>query len=305
MGNLAVGIDIGGTKIAIGLIDERGEVMAKSSLKTDLSLTPGDMLGQVAEVVKTLADEQGVALQELKGIGVGAPGPLNTKTGRLTCPPNLKSWWDYPVVERLGELLPLPISMENDATAATLAEKWVGAARDSEHFVFITISTGIGAGIYLHGKLITGSTGNAGDAGFMIVHPQGPIKRDEASGFWELLASGTAIARQSSELLGREVTSKEAFDLAAQGDPQIAPLIERVYTYIGMGCVSLINLLDPSKIVIGGGVSQVGDPLFQAVRQYVAAHALNPSGRETLIVPAKLQQDAGLIGAAALVHCSY
>lgn len=305
MGNIAVGIDIGGTKIAIGLIDEKGEVIAKNSLKTDLALPPGDMLAAVAEVVKTLADEHGVAMQTIKGIGVGAPGPLNTRTGRLTCPPNLKSWWDYPVVDRLGELLPLPIRMENDATAATLAEKWVGAAQDSEHFVFITISTGIGAGIYLHGKLITGSTGNAGDAGFMIVHPQSPIASDEASGFWELLASGTAVARQASELLGREVSSKEAFELASQGDPIIAPLIERVFTYIGMGCVSLINLLDPSKIVIGGGVSQVGDPLFEAVRQYVAAHALNPSGRETLIVPAKLQQDAGLIGAAALVHCSY
>ncbi|MHA6483063.1 ROK family protein [Paenibacillus sp. strain BS8-2] len=305
MSSLAVGIDIGGTKIAVGLIDDRGEVLIKRSLKTDLSLTPGDMLGQVADVVQALADEQRVALHELKGIGVGAPGPLNTRTGRLTCPPNLKSWWDYPIVDRLGELLPLPIKMENDATAATLAEKWVGAAQEEDHFVFITISTGIGAGIYLHGKLISGSTGNAGDAGFMIVHPQGPIKSDEASGYWELLASGTAIARQSSELLGREVTSKEAFELAAQGDPQIAPLIERVFTYIGMGCVSLINLLDPSKIVIGGGVSQVGEPLFAAVRQYVAAHALNPSGRETLIVPAKLQQDAGLIGAAALVHCNY
>lgn len=305
MSRLAAGIDIGGTKIAIGLINEQGEVLAKSSLKTDLTLTPSDMLGQVADEVKKLADEQGVALQDLKGIGVGAPGPLNTKTGTLTCPPNLKSWWGYPVVERLGELLPVPIHMENDATAATLAEKWVGAARDENHFIFITISTGIGAGIYLHGKLITGSTGNAGDAGFMIVHPQDPISQDNASGFWELLASGTAIARQASELLGRDVTSKEAFDLAAQGDPVIGPLIERVYTYIGMGCVSLINLLDPSKIVIGGGVSQVGEPLFSAVRAYAAAHALNPSGRETLIVPAKLQQDAGLIGAAALVHCSY
>ncbi|QNK56210.1 ROK family protein [Paenibacillus sp. PAMC21692] len=305
MNNIAVGIDIGGTKIAIGLIAENGEVIAKSSLKTDLSLEPGEMLGQVADVVNKLANEQGLALNQLKGIGVGAPGPLNTKTGRLTCPPNLKSWWDFPVVERLAELLPLPIRMENDATAATLAEKWVGAAQDADHFIFITISTGIGAGIYLHGKLITGSTGNAGDAGFLIVHPQGPIAKDQASGFWELLASGTAIAKQASELLGKEITSKEAFDLAAQGDPVISPLIEKVYTYIGMGCVSLINLLDPSKIVIGGGVSQVGEPLFTAVRSYVAAHALNPSGRETVIVPAKLRQDAGLIGAAALVHCNY
>ncbi|MFD0960417.1 ROK family protein [Paenibacillus chungangensis] len=305
MNRIAAGIDIGGTKIAIGLIDEQGTVLAQSTLKTDLTLTPKEMLGKAANEVRRLADEQGIAHTSLKGVGVGAPGPLNTKKGVLTCPPNLKSWWGYPVVAELKEQLSLPVKMENDATAATLAEKWVGAAQDSEHFVFITISTGIGAGIYLHGKLITGNTGNTGDAGFMFVHPQGDVVQDEPSGYWEQIASGTAIARSASEIVGRQVSTKEVFELAAAGDPAMSKLTERVYTYIGMGCVSLINLLDPAKIVIGGGVSQVGEPLFSAVRAYVAKHALNPSGRETAIVPAQLQQNAGLIGAAALIQQPY
>ncbi|CAM3980507.1 ROK family protein [Paenibacillus alkaliterrae] len=295
--SIAVGIDIGGTKIAYGFVDQQGTVLAKGSLKTDLSVSPSEMTERMASAVKQLAEQNGLSLEAMKGIGVGAPGPLDTRNGKLTCPPNLKSWWDFPVVEALGSHLPLPIKMENDATAAALAEKWLGAAQDTEHFIFITISTGIGAGIYLHGKLITGSTGNAGDAGFMIVDPDGTP--------WELVASGTAITRQATELLGRDVTSKEAFELAAQGDPQMSELIDRVFGYIGMGCVSLINLLDPNKIVIGGGVSQVGDPLFSAVQQYVSKHALNPSGRQTAIVPAQLQQDAGLIGAAALIQKSY
>ncbi|WP_168123719.1 ROK family protein [Paenibacillus sp. HB172176] len=303
--SIAIGIDIGGTKIAIGFVNEKGEVIAKSSLKTDLDLSPADMLAKVAQEIRRMTEEQGIPLSDMSGIGIGAPGPLNTKTGKLVCPPNLKSWWDFPVVETLQSLLPLPIKMENDATAATLAEKWVGAAQDAEHFVFLTISTGIGAGIYLHGKLITGATGNAGDAGFMMVHPAGDILKDEPYGYWEQIASGTAIARQASELLGRDVSTKEAFALAAQGDAAVAELVDRVFAYIGIGCVSLINLLDPSKIVIGGGVSQVGEPLFEAVRAYVSKHALNPSGRETEIVPAALQQDAGLIGAAALIHCTY
>jgi glucokinase len=195
--------------------------------------------------------------------------------------------------------------MENDATAAALAEKWLGAAQDSDHFIFITISTGIGAGIYLHGKLLTGSTGNAGDAGHMIVDPAGGVCPCGQAGCWEWIASGTAITRQATELLGRDVTSKEAFELAAQGNSQMSELINRAFTYIGMGCVSLINVLDPNKIVIGGGVSQVGEPLFKAVQTYVSNHALNPSGRQTEIVPAKLQQDAGLIGATALIHQAY
>ncbi|WP_141500227.1 ROK family protein [Paenibacillus luteus] len=295
--SIAVGIDIGGTKIAFGFVDEQGAVIAKGSLKTDLTVEPAVMLTRVADAVKELAEQNGLAIETLKGVGVGAPGPLNTLKGELTCPPNLKSWWGFPVVAELKKHLPLPIKMENDATAAALAEKWIGAAQDSEHFIFITISTGIGAGIFMHGKLLTGSTGNAGDAGFMIM--------DEAGTPWEVVASGTAVARQATELLGREVTSKEAFELAAQGDVQMSELVNRVFKSIGMGCVSLINILDPSKIVIGGGVSQVGDPLFSAVKAYVSKHALNPSGRETAIVPALLQQDAGLIGAAALIQQAY
>jgi glucokinase len=295
--NIAVGIDIGGTKIAFGFVDEKGAVIAKGSLKTDLTVEPSVMISRVGDAVKELAEQHGLKLASLKGVGVGAPGPLNTQKGELTCPPNLKSWWGFPVVEELKAHLPLPIKMENDATAAALAEKWIGAAQDSEHFIFITISTGIGAGIFMHGKLLTGSTGNAGDAGFMIM--------DEAGTPWEVVASGTAVARQATELLGREVSSKEAFELAAQGDPQMTTLVSRVFTTIGMGCVSLINILDPNKIVIGGGVSQVGEPLFSAVSDYVSKHALNPSGRQTSIVPAQLQQDAGLIGAAALIQQPY
>lgn len=303
--SIAIGIDIGGTKVAFGFVDEQGTVIAKGSLKTDLSVSPMEMIVRIGDAVKQLAEQQGLSLAEMKGIGVGAPGPLDTQSGKLNCPPNLKSWWGFPVVEALQAQLPLPIKMENDATAAALAEKWLGAAQDSEHFIFVTISTGIGAGIYLHGKLLTGATGNAGDAGHMIVDPSGGICSCGQAGCWEWIASGTAIARQATEILGRETSSKDAFDLAAKGDPQMSELVNRVFNYIGMGCVSLINVLDPNKIVIGGGVSQVGEPLFTAVQSYVSKYALNPSGKQTVIVPAQLQQDAGLIGAAALVQRAY
>ena len=302
---IAVGIDIGGTKIAYGLITEQGEVLAKGSLPTDPGKTPAELLGQVSEAVHMMMNKQGLPASSITGVGIGAPGPLDTAAGKLTCPPNLKAWWDFPVVAELQKHFQSTIRMENDATAAALAEKWIGAAQDTDHFIFITVSTGIGAGIYCHGKLLTGATGNAGDAGHMIVDPAGGLCTCGQRGCWEWIASGTAVARQASELLGRTVTSKEAFELAAAGDEPMAGLVSRIYTYIGMGCVSLINVLDPNKIVIGGGVSQVGDPLFTAVRRYVSEHALNPSGRATAIVPAALQQNAGLIGAAALVHCSY
>ncbi|MDQ0088358.1 glucokinase [Paenibacillus anaericanus] len=301
----AVGIDIGGTKTAIGLIDSAGVVLAKTSLPTDQSVQPDEMVDRIAKAVKELITAQNMKESELLGIGVGAPGPLNTKTGHIVKPPNLPGWWDFPILKSLSRHFDLPITFENDATAAALAEKWVGAAQDAEHFVFITISTGIGAGIYTHGKLLTGATGNAGDVGHFVIDPAGGKCVCGQSGCWEYLASGTAIARQASTLLGREVSSKEAFDLAAAGDVAIKELVDDVFRYIGIGCVTLINTFDPELLVIGGGVSQVGAPLFDAIRDYVSEHALNPSGRNTTIVPAALQQDAGLIGAAALVHMTY
>lgn len=301
----AVGIDIGGTKTAIGLIDSAGVVLAKTSLPTDQSVQPDEMVDRIAKAVKELITAQNMKESDLLGIGVGAPGPLNTKTGHIVKPPNLPGWWDFPILNSLSRHFDLPITFENDATAAALAEKWVGAAQDAEHFVFITISTGIGAGIYTHGKLLTGATGNAGDVGHFVIDPAGGKCVCGQSGCWEYLASGTAIARQASTLLGREVSSKEAFDLAAAGDVAIKELVDGIFRYIGIGCVTLINTFDPELLVIGGGVSQVGAPLFDAIKDYVSEHALNPSGRNTTIVPAALQQDAGLIGAAALVHMTY
>ncbi|MGG6310000.1 ROK family protein [Paenibacillus macerans] len=301
----AIGIDIGGTKTAIGLVNAEGFVQAKASLPTDQAVTPEVMIDRMAAAIKEMLAEQGVAESEVLGIGVGAPGPLNTKEGKIAEPPNLPSWWNFPVVAMLQRHFSLPIRLENDATAAALAEKWLGAAKDAEHFVFITISTGIGAGIYSHGKLITGASGNAGDVGHVVIDPAAGTCVCGQKGCWEYVASGTAVARQASALLGREVSSKEAFDLAEAGNPQIQALVQRIFEYIGVGCVTLINTLDPEKLVIGGGVSQVGAPLFDAVRDYVSKYALNPSGRKTPIVPAALHQDAGLIGAAALIHIPY
>lgn len=301
----AIGIDIGGTKTAIGIIDSDGKVCAKTSLPTDLTVDPHVMVSRIADAAKQLLAEQSLNEAQIEGIGVGAPGPLNTKSGHIVKPPNMPAWHGFPLIESLKRHFVLPIAFENDATAAALAEKWQGAARDADHFIFITISTGIGAGIFSHGKLITGSTGNAGDVGHLVIDPSAGDCVCGQQGCWEFVASGTAIARQASRLLGRDVSSKEAFDLAQEGHPGMKTLIDQVFRYIGIGCVTLINTFDPEKVVIGGGVSQVGKPLFSSVQDYVSRCALNPSGQSTPIVPAALSQDAGLIGAAALIHMKY
>ncbi|MNZ56223.1 Glucokinase [compost metagenome] len=301
----AAGIDIGGTKSAIGIVDQQGTVIAKRTLPTDQSVTPDVMVDRIADALKELIQDTKMDEAELIGIGIGAPGPLNTKKGTIVKPPNLRGWWDFAIVSSFERHFTVPIHFENDATAAALAEKWLGAAKEAENFVYITISTGIGAGIYSHGRLITGSTGNAGDVGHLVIDPASGTCVCGQQGCWEYIASGTAIARQASQLLGRDVSTKEVFDLADDGHVQMKALVDQVFRYIGIGCVTLINTFDPELLVIGGGVSQVGDPLFDCIRDYVSRHALNPTGRNTLIMPAALLQDAGLIGAAALVHIPY
>lgn len=297
----AIGLDIGGTKVAVGIVEDTGKLHHHTILSTDLKLTPVQMIQQIILAVNQLLDESDIAKDQITGIGIGAPGPLDARRGRITCPPNMPNWLDVPIVAELSKAFSYPILLDNDANAATLAEKWIGAAKDSEHFVYLTISTGIGAGLYLDGKLISGSRGNAGDVGHVVVDPSKGICACGQKGCLEWVASGTAIARQGSELLGTDLTTQEVFELYQSGNSKIVTMIEDVFTAIGVGCVTLINLFDPEKIVIGGGVSQVGEPLFKEVQRYINQYALNPSGRETKVVPASSRQDAGMIGAAALI----
>jgi glucokinase len=301
MTTYAIGVDIGGTKIAIGLVDRTGRVRAEKTLPTNLSIPPSKMVQQIISALKQLVKESGKVDKQIAGIGIGAPGPLDAKNGTITCPPNLHSWINVPIVEMFTRDFSIPIFLENDANAAALAEKWVGAARESENFLYMTISTGIGAGIFLDGKLIAGFRGNAGDVGHIVIDPAYGTCPCGQQGCFEWIASGTAIARQASHLLGRQISAKEAFQLYSQNHLATKSLIDQIFNKIGVGCVTLINLFDPEMIVIGGGVTQVGEPLFAAVQKYVSQYALNPSGRKTKILPSLLDQNTGLVGAAALV----
>jgi glucokinase len=298
----SVGIDIGGTKTAIGILDEQGKVAAQRVIHTDLTKTPQQMVQAMAEVVMLLQQESAITDEQILGVGIGVPGPLDAAGGKFSCPPNLPTWADFEVVAEFRKYLKFPMQLQNDATAAALAEKWLGAAQSNDNFIYMTISTGIGGGLFLDGKLFAGFRGNAGDIGHMVIDPGTGTCVCGQKGCFEWVASGTAIARQATAIRGRETSTKEAFELHSQKDAQMVELVERVFEYIGMGVVSLINTFDVEKIVIGGGVSQVGEPLFQAIRTYVTRFALSPVGRQTEIVPANLNQDAGFIGAAALIH---
>ncbi|UOQ91897.1 ROK family protein [Halobacillus shinanisalinarum] len=298
--NYVVGIDIGGTKIAVGIVDEEGNLYDNKIFSNDAQSPVETKLEHLYSMVHGLINQTMFSRDRLLGIGVGAPGPLNAKNGVITCPPNLPNWENTYIVDLLQEEFQVPVVLENDANAATLAEKWIGAAQENNHFVYMTISTGIGSGLYVDGNLVSGSRGNAGDIGHMVIDPSyGPCTCGQ-DGCFESIASGTAIARLGSTLIGESLTTKQIFDLYYQGNESITLFINDVFTKIGSGCVTLINTFDPEKIIIGGGVSKVGNCLFEEVQDYVSNYALNPEGRKTEIVPSGLKQNSGVIGAAAL-----
>ena len=296
----AIGVDIGGTKVAIAMVKKTGDVISETILPTDLTIPPRSMITLICDEIKQLMTDAKLAQSAIIGIGIGAPGPLDSKKGVITNPPNLSGWIDIPISAIMEQKCSLPVTLENDANAAALAEKWLGAAMGNENMTYITVSTGIGAGIIADGKLLRGRKGNAGDIGHMVVDPSfGPCACGQL-GCLEAIASGTAIAAKGSQIVGEALTTKAVFRYYEQGHPEIVPYIDRVFTVLGIACVTVINTVDPEKIVIGGGVSKVGEPLFQAIRMYVSQYALNETGRNTAIVPAKLGQQSGVIGAAAL-----
>ncbi|WP_172371744.1 ROK family protein [Sporosarcina jiandibaonis] len=299
--NFAIGVDIGGTKIAIGLVKDDGTLIKEIIIATNLQCSPYQMIDNICSEIKQLLVSHSIAERDVLGIGIGAPGPLNINEGMIVCPPNLPNWKNVEIVKRFRQAFPVPIFLQNDANAATLAEKWLGAAVKSSHFIYLTISTGIGAGIYSNGNLVGGASGNAGDVGHMVIDPKYGKCTCGQYGCFEWIASGTSIARLGSTIVGKKLEAKEVFEFYNQGHQEISQMIENVFTNIGVGCVSLINSFDPELIVIGGGVSKVGEPLFKAIRKYVSEYSLNPNGQMTEIVPSGLAQQSGVIGAAALV----
>ena len=297
----AIGIDIGGTTIAIAIVDRTGILAAVSEIPTDTSLAPGKIIDKVNSEIEYLLTKEAINLTSIIGIGIGAPGPLDSNLGTIISPPNLPLWTSFPIVEMLYKKWGVPILLENDANAACLAEQWLGNGQDSKHFIYLTVSTGIGAGIMADGKLLNGKKGNAGDIGHMVVDPSFGACVCGQFGCLESIASGTAIARLGSKAAGRKVSTKEVFHLYEAGHKEITILMEKILRVLGAGCVSLINIFDTEKIIIGGGVSKAGEVLCQAIQHYISQYALSPEGRKVKVVPAKFREHAGVIGAAALL----
>jgi glucokinase len=309
---LFIGVDVGGTKVAAGLVDANGEISAQvrvamvsnSSAKRGLQ----SVLSAISHVIPQKADA-------VAGIGICAPGPLDPTTGIILNPPNVPCWRDYPLAAAVQKLHHVPVKVDNDANAAALAEARWGAARGYRNVFYTTIGTGIGTGIVFDGKIYHGRTGSAGEGGHMSIDYRGPVCACGKPGCIEVFASGTAVARRAQEEIASGVSSRllevaggdpaaitgstvgKALDLGdALARKIVADAIERLALWLG----NVIDLLDPEVIVIGGGAAALYQPFFGKIRELIPRYSVNPRAQEVSIVPARYGTDSGIAGGAAL-----
>lgn len=306
-----IGIDLGGTKIAGALSDNNGKLLNTITVKTLAEEGPNAVLGRIKDLIRSLMDRQGVKRDEILGIGIGSPGALDTESGIIIKASNLPGFSNTPVTDVLEQEFQINTYLENDANTAALGEYWFGAGKGYENFLYITVSTGIGGGIVIDGRIYPGSTSNAGEIGHATIEPHGPKCNCGNYGCLELYASGTAIARIANERVSKgeetslkkldTITSKEVFEAAAEGDSLSQEVIDYCMEYLGLGIANAITTLDPDMVILGGGVSKSGQVVFDKVQKVVNERCLKAAVKNVKIVPAGLGTDAGLIGALAIV----
>ena len=311
---LALGIDLGGTKILTAVVNSQGKMLSR-----DHSITPATK-GHEA-VIKSILESAGHALGQagittsaLSAIGVGAPGLSNPETGILFTSPHLPKLKDVPLRDIIEKELGKKAFLINDANAAALGELYFGAGRGTRHFIYVTISTGIGGGIVIDGKIYTGALGTAGEVGHMTINDKGPLCNCGNRGCWETLASGTALAWETKERIKdggktsildyvggdvEKVTAEVIHQAAQEGDALARELISQTGYYIGVGLANLINIFNPELIVIGGGLSNIGDMLLEPAFKEAKARAFKQPYGAVHFAQAELGRNSGVLGAAA------
>jgi glucokinase len=287
-----LGLDLGGTKIAAAVVED-GNILARKQVKT-----PQTGLDDVVSALENISHDLLEKHSDITALGIGVPGPLDFKKGRIRFTPNIAGLDDAPIVELLEKRLKLKIVLENDANAAGFAEHKYGAAKKYDSSLYITISTGIGGGLFIGDMVIRGANGITGEIGHVTVMPHGPLCGCGQLGCWEALASGRAIAKEATFSYGETLSTQTVFEKAKVGERKALMVIDNAAYFMGIGIANLQKIFDPHVFVIGGGMSQVGDFYFDKIKAYTKR--FNEGFPPSSIRVAELGTDAGVIGAAAV-----
>jgi len=311
-----VSVDLGGTHIRAALFPTfEPTPVTHTKIETLSAEGPDAVIERIAKTIETQLPDN-VENNQIR-IGIGAPGPLDPATGMILEAPNLPGWENVPLVERMQTHFNCPVFLGNDANMAALAEWRFGAGAGTQHLVYLTISTGIGGGIIIDGRLLTGAHGYAGELGHVTISLDGPPCGCGQHGHVEALAAGPAIARLANEKLAAgqasslrekyetegEIRAEDVGDAAHQGDSLSLETLNEIGDILGNHLANLAHTFNPEIFVLGGGVSLIGEPFFTPIRKSITKYVMHPSYLEGLrIVPAALGDDAGLVGAMILAH---
>jgi glucokinase len=308
-GDPVLAIDIGGTKMAAGLVEPGGRLASWAQTETPRGLEAEQFWRTLdALCTRLLAEERVDARDGLAGVGCGCGGPLEWPAGRVS-PLNIPAWRAFPLRERLQERFPgSMVRLHNDAICMAAGEHWRGAGRGRRNMLGMVVSTGVGGGLVLDGRLVNGATGNAGHIGHVVVDPSGPFCVCGGRGCLEAIARGPALAAWAQSEGWRPgqapATAKDLADDAAQGHPIGIAAMRRAGRALGIAIASATHLCDLEVVAIGGGLAQAGPLLFDPLEEALRIHVGLVYAQDVLVVAAGLGQSAGLIGAAALIFAA-
>lgn len=307
------GVDIGGTHIKIVLLDSGGNLVAQGKIETDAGRGPGPALERLMQEVKSLLASRNIMQGEMRALGIGAAGPLDTARGVVVQAPNLPGWEGTPINEILNRGLEIPVFLENDANLAAFGEHRLGAGRGSDSLICLTLGTGIGGGIIIDGEILSGALGAGAEPGHITIEQGGARCACGNRGCLEAMASATAVARMAvetiqegrgkiiSELAGgavERVDAETVHKAALKGDADAVEILEKAGRSLGVGIAAMINIFAPRTVVLGGGLMEAGRFILEPAKEEALGRALKSFTQGISIVPAMLGSSAGAIGAA-------
>ncbi|GGA68373.1 ROK family glucokinase [Ornithinibacillus halotolerans] len=313
--NIIIGVDIGGTTVKIGILQSTGEIIEKWEIETTKSNDGKIVIDQIWSSVLAKLTTLELDTNDVLGIGIGAPGFIDGENGYVYEAVNI-GWKEFNLRDYMTSKTGLPVYVENDANIAALGENWLGAGHKAKDVIAVTLGTGVGGGIIAKGKILNGINGTAGEIGHIIVDPNGYACNCGRTGCLETIASATGVVRQAMKIIENKpssplalqyaqngkITSKLIFDLAKQGDKDCNHIIDYTANTLGMALANLAVTINPSMILIGGGMSNAGEQLLQPIKDSFTKYALRRTSEACEIKIAELGNDAGIIGAAYLVQ---
>ena len=311
-----IGVDVGGTNVKIALVDFDGKIVYSNTVPTRAEMGYEAGVNNIKQAIKELMQETSADAKTIEAIGFGLPGQIDYKEGLVKNLPNIPGWVNIPLAKIMEEEFSIPTRLDNDVRCAALGELNFGAGKGCENLICITVGTGIGSGIVLNGKLVRGASNAAGEIGHIKMQMTGgPLCGCGDYGCFEAYASGPAIVTMAKEYIsgGKSAKYKEmatdgiitpylVAQAALQGDAVSIQIFKQMGKIIGTGLASVVNLLNPQKIIIGGGVADAGDILLEPIRQTILDRAMPIQGQSVEIVPAQLANSAGVIGASLLIN---